>query len=131
MSDENKTPKEQAEKEVNKRLGKAIANRMLKIRQHQAEIKKLEKEISKIEKGELVPECEDEDNSSKYKPVPDTVISPYYRDNIFTSPSQIKPLYPGTLGGYTITSSNTSSLISPTPSITSVKNKRFMSIRNQ
>ena len=60
----DKTAKEMAEKEVNKRLAKAIANRQLEVRKYQAKIKKLEKEIEKIESGELVPSDEDEDSSS-------------------------------------------------------------------
>ena len=49
-----KTPEEMAEKEVNKQLGKSIARRQLEIKQYQAKIKKLEKEIEKIKSGELV-----------------------------------------------------------------------------
>jgi len=61
-----KTAKEMAEKEVNKTLAKAIANRQLEIKKYQAKIKKLEKEIEKIESGELVPD--DEDSSSSHFP---------------------------------------------------------------
>lgn len=56
-----KTAEQRAEEAVTKKLGNAIACRMLKIRRYQASIKKLEKEIKKIKEGELVPEDEDED----------------------------------------------------------------------
>jgi hypothetical protein len=61
--DKEKTPKELAINELNKKLGKEIAKRMLEIKKHNAEIRRLEKEIVKIENGELVPNCEDEEAS--------------------------------------------------------------------
>lgn len=63
MSDEVKTPEQEAEKQLNKQFGKAIAKRMLEIKQHEAKIKKLNKEIEKIKKGELVPGDEDDSSS--------------------------------------------------------------------
>jgi len=59
MSDEKfKTPEEAAETEMNKKIGKAIAKRMMKI-------KKLQAEIKKLKSGEMVPD-EDDDESSHH-----------------------------------------------------------------
>jgi len=65
-----KSPEQMAEKEVNKSLGKSIARRQLEIKKHEAAIKKLEKEITKIKSGELVPE---ESDSSVFSS--DTVVA--------------------------------------------------------
>jgi len=59
-----KTPEEMAQKEVNKKLAKAIAERQLEIKRHEAKIKKLQKEIKKINDGELVPDVDEESDSS-------------------------------------------------------------------
>ena len=59
-----KTPEQMAQKEVNKKLAKAIANRQLEIKRHEASIKKLQKEIKKIKDGELVPDLDEESDSS-------------------------------------------------------------------
>jgi hypothetical protein len=75
--EKNKTPKERGTEELNKKLGKEIAKRMLEIKKHQAQIKRLEKEIDKIESGELVPDCEDENPIVTLKPAPITSTSPY------------------------------------------------------
>jgi len=59
MSDNKiKTPDEAAETEMNKKIGKAIAKRIMKIKQLEAEIKKLKS-------GEMVPD-EDDDESSHH-----------------------------------------------------------------
>lgn len=70
MGDKLKTPKEMAKKEVNKKLAKAIAKKELEKKKLQARIKKLDKQMTKIEKGELIPdsdgnvEDDDEDDES-------------------------------------------------------------------
>ena len=56
--DKVKTPDDAAETEMNKKIGKAIAKRMMKIKQLEAEIKKLKS-------GEMVPD-EDDDESSHH-----------------------------------------------------------------
>lgn len=56
------SPTEMADKEINKRLAKAIASRKLEVRKLKAKVKKIEEEISKIESGELIPEESDEDS---------------------------------------------------------------------
>ena len=66
---EIKTPDELAEKELNKKQAKSIANRMWEIRKLEAQKKKLEKQIEKIKSGELVPDegsisTKDEDDES-------------------------------------------------------------------
>lgn len=64
---DKKTPRELAEEHVNKKIAKMIATRQLEIKRLQAKIKMLEKEITKIESGELVPRddvLEDDDKSS-------------------------------------------------------------------
>ena len=61
---EVKTPEQEAKRQLNKQFGKAIAKRMMEIKQHEAKIKKLNKEIEKIKSGELVPN--DEDSYSSY-----------------------------------------------------------------
>ena len=65
-----KTPKELAKKEVNKQLAKGMAKRQLEIKRLEAKKKKLEKEIKKIESGELVPDTNnvdsEDDSSSDY-----------------------------------------------------------------
>ena len=58
MGDKLKTPKEMAKKEVNKKLAKAIAKKVLEKKKLQAKIIKLDKQITKIEKGELIPDDE-------------------------------------------------------------------------
>ena len=59
MSDEKfKSPDEAAESQMNKKIGSAIAKRKMKIRQLEAEIKKLKS-------GEMVPD-EDDDESSHH-----------------------------------------------------------------
>lgn len=86
MSEKLKTPEELAEREVNKKLAKAIANRQLEIKKHEAEIKKLQKEIGKIKTGELVPGIDEDENSSSSsekvikiieRTVDSSTISPY------------------------------------------------------
>lgn len=52
-----KTPEQYAEKEMNKKIGKAIAKRQIKI-------KKLQEEVRKLKSGELQPDDEDEESSS-------------------------------------------------------------------
>ena len=69
----DKTPEELAKKEINKRLGKAIASRMLKVKEHEAAIKRIEKEITKIKSGELVPE-ESSDSSYDQKVIIKEII---------------------------------------------------------
>jgi uncharacterized protein YegL len=64
MGDKEKTPKEMARHIVNKTTGKAIAKRLIAIKQHEAAIKKLNKEISKLESGEMVPDADEDDESS-------------------------------------------------------------------
>ena len=64
MADKPQTPAQMAEHEVNKKLGKAIADREYKKKVLQAEIKKLDKEIEKIKSGELVPEGDSSSSSS-------------------------------------------------------------------
>jgi len=57
--------KELAEKEVEKKTAKAIAKRMMEVRRLNAKVKKLEKEITKIISGDLVPgEDDDEEDDS-------------------------------------------------------------------
>lgn len=51
-----KTPEELAEREVNKQTGKSIAKRLLDKKRLEAKIKKLDKEIDRIKKGEFVPD---------------------------------------------------------------------------
>jgi len=51
-----KTPEELAEREVNKQTGRSIAKRLLEKRKLEAKIKKLDKEIDRIKKGEFVPD---------------------------------------------------------------------------
>jgi len=64
MEEKLKTPEEMAQKEVNKKLARAIAERQLEIKRHEAKIKKLQKEIKKIKDGELVPDVDEESDSS-------------------------------------------------------------------
>ena len=71
MTEKVKTPEQMAEGELNRKLGKSIANRQLQIKKYEAEIKKLQKQIEKIKSGELVPDegslstkDEDDDSSS-------------------------------------------------------------------
>jgi len=70
-----KTPEEMAQKEVNKRVGRALADLEIKVREYKAKIKKLEKKKQKILDGEIVPPArgsvlddldddEDDDSSS-------------------------------------------------------------------
>lgn len=68
-----KTPEEMAQKEVNKRVGKALADLEIKVREYKAKIKKLEKKKQKVLDGEIVPPSrgsvlddidDDEDDSS-------------------------------------------------------------------
>lgn len=65
-----KTPKELAEKEVNKRVAKTLADIEIERRQLKAKLKKLDKKEKKVLDGELVPdsngkiEDDDEDNDS-------------------------------------------------------------------
>lgn len=59
MSDEKfKSPDEAAESQMNKKIGSAIAKRKMKIKQ-------LEAEIRKLKSGEMVPD-EDDDESSHH-----------------------------------------------------------------
>jgi uncharacterized protein YegL len=72
MGDKPKTSTEMAEKELSKKEAKSIANRLYEIKKHEAEIKKINKQIEKIKSGELVPDegsistnkDEDDDSSS-------------------------------------------------------------------
>lgn len=69
MDEKPKTPDELAEKELNKKQAKSIANRLWEIRKLEAQKKKLEKQIEKIKSGELVPDegslsSKDEDDES-------------------------------------------------------------------
>jgi len=80
---EEKTPEELAKKEVNKKLAKAIASREMDIKRHQAEIKKLEKEINKIKSGELVPE---EDESPVKERIIERVIEKEKRNDRYNYP---------------------------------------------
>lgn len=59
-------PQEMADKLVKDNIAKAIADRMMQILRYKAEIKKLEKQIEQIKKGERVPG----DNKSSEKPKP-------------------------------------------------------------
>lgn len=63
MADENKTPEQMAEHQVNKRFAQAIADRMYKVKKLEAEKKKLLDEIEKIKKGELVPSGSSEEDA--------------------------------------------------------------------
>lgn len=56
MDEEIKNPEEYAKKQVNKILGEQIAKRLIKIKEHEATIKQLRREIEKIKNGELVDE---------------------------------------------------------------------------
>ena len=69
MEGDIRSPEKMAEHLVNKRLAQAIADRMHSIKVHQAEIKKLEKEVEKIKSGELVPDADEESAyTQKIKP---------------------------------------------------------------
>jgi len=54
--DKVKTPEDAAETEMNKKIGKAIAKRMMKI-------KKLQAEIKKLKSGEMIPDEDDYESS--------------------------------------------------------------------
>lgn len=69
MGETPKTPDELAEKELNKKQAKSIANRLWEIKKLEAQKKKLEKQIEKIKSGEFVPDegslsTKDEDDES-------------------------------------------------------------------
>ncbi|GAH66370.1 unnamed protein product, partial [marine sediment metagenome] len=66
-----KTPEELAQKEVNKRIAKALADIEIEKRLLRAKIKKLDKKAKKVLDGDIVPEKDgtlldddDEDNDS-------------------------------------------------------------------
>lgn len=67
---EIKTPEEMAEREVNKQTAKSIAKRLMEKKKLEARMKKLDREIEKIKKGEFVPDegsvsdKDDEDDES-------------------------------------------------------------------
>lgn len=126
MGDEYKTPEERANDVISKTLGRAIAARMLEIKQHEAAIKKLQREIKKIKDGELVPD-EDEDESSHthkckhchcekiveriiqqptypYQPIYTAPTPPRYYTWNKTSPVTDR-VFPPTLGGLVTTTS--------------------------
>jgi hypothetical protein len=58
MSEDNKvkTPEQYAEKEMNQKIGKAIAKR-------QIQIKKLQEEVRKLKSGEMMPDADDNESS--------------------------------------------------------------------
>lgn len=58
--DDNKTPRQLAEKQVNQQIGKSIANRLLAKKRLEAELKKIDREIAKLESGELVTSADEE-----------------------------------------------------------------------
>lgn len=72
--DKVKTPEEAAETEMNKKIGKAIAKRMMKI-------KKLQVEIKKLKSGEMVPDVDD-DESSHHNQKEDKEIKEIIRERI-------------------------------------------------
>ena len=61
-NEKTKTPEQYAEQEMNKKIGKAIANRQMKIN-------KLKEEIRKLKSGEMLPEEEDSSDSTKKKEI--------------------------------------------------------------
>ena len=106
-----KTPEEMAQKEVNKKLAKAIAERQLDIKRHEAKIKKLQKEIKKIKDGELVPDVDEESDSSSpserivereiIRTVEVPTVSPYKpRKKKTQSWGTYYPYYSGSTTGY-------------------------------
>ena len=56
MTNNEKTPEQLAEKEVNKKIGSEIAKKVMEIRRYEAQIKRLNREIEKLKSGEAVPE---------------------------------------------------------------------------
>ena len=97
MEDKLKTPEEIADREVNKKIGMEIANRVMKIKRHEAEIKKLRKEIEKIKNGELVPEESSQGQTiqvtehGQFRRMPNDYIykpyNPYYYRNVTATPT--------------------------------------------
>lgn len=64
--DKVKTPNQYADEEMNKKVGKAIAKRKMKIKQ-------LEQEIKKLESGEMAPDADDEESSHHTQEVKEEV----------------------------------------------------------
>lgn len=67
MSENNndRTPQQIAQGELNKKIARAIADRLYQKKNLEAQIKKLDKEIAQIENGELVPKDSSYDESSQ------------------------------------------------------------------